>query len=261
MGNDMTATEPTTDAAAIDLARECVYRFLAAALSDPLGEQWAFLSDLASQRLAADAAELIREEAGASAVVLGFGELPADVLDLTAVVSALAVARDELSTEYDRVFGLVPSRECPPFETEYHSTTEPFFRAQQTADVAGFYRAFGLEPSRRAPERPDHIALELEFVALLLAKKRLATNTEQVVVCTEAEAAFFRDHLAWWVPSFATGLRRKGAGGLYARVGQVLAAFLPVERERFRVAAPRMPLQAALIEQPEEQAGCASCAS
>jgi TorA maturation chaperone TorD len=261
MGNNMIATEPITEAAALDLARECLYRFLAAALSDPLLDQWAVLSDAASCSLAADAADLLREEAQASPVVLGFGEMPADALDLAPLLSVLAEPREELTAEYDRVFGLVPSRECPPYETEYHRTTEPFFRAQQLADVAGFYRAFGLEPSRRTPERADHIALELEFMELLLAKKRLAEDAEQVIVCTEAEAAFFRDHLAWWAPSFATGLRRKGEGGLYAIAGQILAAFLPAERARFGVAPPRMPLEATLIEQPEEQAGCAACLS
>jgi TorA maturation chaperone TorD len=256
----MMATQPTTETAAIDLAREYLYRFLAAALSDPLSDQWTVLSDAASRSLAADAAELLREEAQASPAVLGFGEVPTDLLDL-ALLPALAVPREEWTAEYDRVFGLVPSREWPPYETEYHSTTEPFFRSQQLADVAGFYRAFGLEPSHRAPERPDHIAMELEFMAFLLAKKRLAENAEQVIVCTEAEAAFFRDHLAWWAPSFATGLRRKGAGGQYASVAQVLAALLPAERKRLGVSPPRMPLVATLIEQPEEQAGCAGCLS
>jgi TorA maturation chaperone TorD len=258
---DMPISEPATDVAAIDLARETLYRFLAAALSDPQGTQWNLPDDESSRRLAADAADLLREEAQASPAVLGFGELPAADLDLAPIFEELNRLRGELTAEYDRVFGLVPSRECPPFETEYHRTTEPFFRAQQLADVAGFYRAFGLEPSRGRPERPDHIALELEFVAFLLAKKRLAEDNDQMIVCSEAESAFFRDHLLWWVPSFAAGLRRKGVGGLYAGLGRILAALVPVERSRFGMAPPRVPLPATLIEQPEEQAGCASCSS
>jgi TorA maturation chaperone TorD len=255
----MPTTEPAAEAAAVDLARECLYRFLAAALTDPLADPAALLADPASRRLAAHAADLLREEGRASPAALGFGELPAEDLDLAPLLALAARPRAERTAEYDRVFGLVPSRECPPYETEYHAAAEPFFRAQQLADVAGFYRAFGLEPTRGRPERPDHIALELEFMAFLLAKKRLAADADQVVVCAEAEAAFFRDHLAWWVPSFATGLRRKAEGGLYTAVAQVLAALMPGERSRYGVPPPRVPLRATLIEPPEQQAGCAGC--
>src|SRR5262249_17020223 len=151
--------------------------------------------------------------------------------------------------------------------TEYHPASETFFRAQQLADIAGFYQAFGLETAEAEPERPDHVALELEFMAFLLLKQRLMLDpanpdpeaAEHAETCPAAQAAFFRDHVAWWVPSFATGLRRKAGCGFYAAVAQVLLALAPLERARFGVAAPRLPLQPALIERPEEQAGCTAC--
>ena len=257
----MLVTDQMDEATAVDMARECLYRFLAAALDDPQAKHRGLLAHAPSNLLAADAADLLRAEWQSSPFPLGFGELSAEELDLRPLLAECTRARENLTAEYDRVFGLVPARECPPFETEYLATTEPFFRAQQLADVAGFYRAFGLEPARGRGERPDHIALELEFMAFLLAKKRLAVDADQVVVCAEAEAAFFRDHVAWWAPSFATGLRRKAAGALYAAVGQVLAALLPVERGRFGIPPPRVPLRATLIEPPEQQAGCAGCTS
>lgn len=99
----------------------------------------------------------------------------------------------------------------------------------------------------------------------MLLKKRLALAddepgaTERAAICEEAQRDFFRDHLAWWAPAFATGLRRKSGGGFYASVGAVLAAFLPLERQRFQVTPPRLPVQPALIERPEEQDGCTGC--
>jgi TorA maturation chaperone TorD len=257
----MSTTNHSIESAAVDLAREYLYRLLAAALDDPRAERWALLQDEQSRRLALDAAELIREESRSSARVLGFGELPAEALDPRALFADCPRSREELVAEYDRVFGLVPSRECPPYETEFLTTAEPFFRAQQLADVAGFYRAFGLEPTSKFPERPDFIAQELEFMAFLLAKKRLAENADQVAVCSEALAAFFRDHLCWWGASFATGLRRKACRGFYAQAAQVLAAFLPFEREQYQLRPPRLPFHATLIESPEDQAGCAACGS
>lgn len=130
------------------------------------------------------------------------------------------------------------------------------------ADVAGFYRAVGVEPD--AHERPDHISLELEFTAFLLLKQRLALETIQAdtttahnaSVCQTARTTFFHDHLSWWAPSFALALRTKADSGFYEAVGRVLAAMLPIERHRLGIPAPRVPLQANVQETPEECAGC-----
>ncbi|HZT81652.1 MAG TPA: molecular chaperone TorD family protein [Gemmataceae bacterium] len=279
----MTTMQLAPEASAADLARECVYRFLSVALSDPWAEAWGLLYDPKNQRLAREAADLLRAEAersrlaergGASAspceatpLQLGFGELPPDKLDFARLLAELPPTQDALRDEYDHVFGLVLSRECPPYETEYLPNEETFFRSQQLADISGFYRAFGVGPSHSRPERPDHLALELEFMAFVLTKKRLAFGpegdgaeaVEQAAVCDDAQAKFFRDHLAWWLPSFAAALRRKAGSGFYAAVAEVLAALLPLERARFGVLPPRLPLQPALIERPEEQSGCAGC--
>lgn len=255
----------TLDAEALDLARECVYRFLAVVFGDPYAAKWSLALDAVNQLLAQQAADLLREEAGTEPMPLGIGELPAEQLDLLPLLNELAKPLPELRAEYDQVFGLVLARECPPYETEYHATSEAFFRSQQLADIAGFFRAFGLEPSAAAPERPDHLALELEFMAFVLMKKRLALaaadeeGTERAVVCDEAQASFFREHLAWWVPAFVAGLRRKAGDGLYDAAGRVLAALTAVERRRFNIPAPRLPLQPAFIERPEEQPGCVGC--
>jgi TorA maturation chaperone TorD len=260
----MTPSEIADDRLALDLARECAYRFLAAALSDPWSGHWRLLFEQESQEMARAAADLVRQEA-ATETTPGLGELAAEHFDFGKLLESLPQTAGQLRAEYDRTFGLLMCRECPPYETEYHPAEETFLRSQQLADIAGFYRAFGLEPSRSRPERPDNIALELEFMAFLIMKKRLAEASaaepsERAEVCAKAMVSFFREHLAWWIPAFATGLRRKAGSGFYAAVGEVLAALLPLERARLQVSAPRFPLAPALIEQPEEQAGCAGCA-
>lgn len=259
-------TVAAPEAEATDLARECLYRFLATVLSEPSADGWRPLFFPANQDLAREAAELLREEAASDPAPLGFGELPADDLDLTPLLEELRQPVSALHREYDRVFGLVFTGECVPYETEYHPPSETFFRSQQMADVAGFYRAFGLDPAQTVTKRPDHVALELEFMAILLLKKRLAQDeggadaAERVAVCDEAQRTFFRDHLGWWLPSFATALRRRAGGGLYEAAGRVLAALLALERCRFGIPAPRLPLQVAAMERPdEESSACGSC--
>ena len=252
-----------------DLARECLYRFLAAALEDPLFQDQSILAEERGQKLAREAASFLREEAQGQAMVQSFGELSIDHLELDTFLDLCRCNGHERASDYDRIFGLVPARECPPYETEYLSSSEPFMRAQQLADIAGFYRAFGLEPGRSHPERPDYLPLELEFMAILLMKKRLARSSatadpqwvENTAVCAEAEHTFFREHLAWWVPAFTMGLRRKAVDGYYAALTIVLAAFVCLERNRLGVPPPRLAIQPAPIESPEEQEGCAACAA
>ncbi len=108
--------------------------------------------------------------------------------------------------EYLRVFerGAVP-----PYEA---STSGPNPLAgpnvMQIADVAGFYRAFGFEARG---ERPDHLAAELEFLALLClleARALLAGQLEQARVCAEARQSFLQDHLLTWLPSFQEKVER-----------------------------------------------------
>jgi TorA maturation chaperone TorD len=247
-----------------DLACEIVYRFLAACLSDPRHESSQMVGDPGNQELFVEACDWIRHKVAGKDLTYGFGELQPNELDGRRLRARLQRPLEERLAEHDRVFGLLVPRECPPYETEYEKSSEPFYRAQQLADIAGFYRAFGLDPRSSRPERPDHISLELEFVAFLLMKKRLLTGaegevSEQSQICEEARQSFFRDHLVAWAVSFATGLRRKSDGGFYAEVSRLLAALVPIERMTLYVAAPRLPLEPSLIERPEEQDGCVAC--
>ncbi len=186
--------------------------------------------------------------------------------EVARLIEELRAPLDESRAEYDRVFGLVVPKECPPYETEYYPSPETFARSQQMADIAGFYRAFGIEPARSSPERPDHLALELEFMAFVLMKEREALATvddpeadERAKTCDRAQRDFFRDHLAWWVPTFAAGLRRKAGGGYHDALAEALAAWVPDECRRLEIGAVLRPSRPELIEQPEEQSGCASC--
>ncbi|MBX7105760.1 MAG: molecular chaperone TorD family protein [Gemmataceae bacterium] len=256
--------ELQTDIPAVNLARETIYRFVAAGMRHP-AEQLLPMRDAASIDLLREAIGLLRDEAAEVDVHRGFGEEPADAMDATELIAWLTGPADDLFAEYDRVFGIGPTADFPPYETEFCANQEPFYRAQQMADVAGFYKAFGLNVARGRPDRPDHLALELEFMALLLTNERLALESisdfrdEHVAVCRATQRSFFNDHVSWWVPSFAAGLRRKADTGPYAALGYLLAAFMPLERARLGVKAPQMPVRPRSVEPPEAQSGCEGC--
>lgn len=243
--------ERDQDQSALDAAAEIIYRWLAACLRDPGPEQPLHAFDAHDALLVSEAARLLRDEFKEQTIALGFGELPIEELDPEKGLRILASADSDLLSEYRRVFGLNACRECPPYETEFFPNDEPFFRSQQMADLAGFYRAFGLQISSMHRDRPDHIGTQLEFAALLLTLGQAAStggsievSDGRIDVCREARRSFVRDHLAWWASSFALALRKHAGDGFYAEVARILSAFLPLERHRLGIAPPKMPLEA-----------------
>lgn len=112
-----------------------------------------------------------------------------------------------LQAEHRRVFGLTGSL-C--YETEYGLPHE-FRQSQELADIAGFYRAFGFQIGGVIRERPDHLAVELEFMYLLCVKEayaRMDGSPEQVEISVDAQRKFLQDHLGNWVKLVADVVTR-----------------------------------------------------
>jgi TorA maturation chaperone TorD len=249
MSGDSSVSPP----ADVDLARECLYRFLSVVVAGPYSADWDRALDGETHDLVITAWRWLQPES--------------DQLEITRLTDELKASPQALRSQYDRVFGLVSPKECPPYETEYYPAQETFGRSQQLADVAGFYKAFGIEPARSTPDRPDHLAFELEFMGFLLLKKRLVLPSanagteagEHANVCELALRDFLRDHLAWWLPGFAAGLLRKAHGGYLEALAWILAAWIRAECGRLKISSVLRPVQPESIEAPEEQSGCASC--
>jgi len=226
---------------AVDIARGHLYSFLASTFSDPAGKHFDAALDPGKQEVAAAAAALLAAEAPRDAS-LGAGERPPAGVALAPVVAALQAPRALLIEEHQKVFGLLIGQTAPLNETEYCRSTDAFFRAQQLADIAGFYAAFGVERSADSRERVDHLSIELEFMAHLIEKELFAAGSAdssvrgKAAVCRDAQRTFFEAHLMWWVPGFAALLRKGTATDLYRSLADSLAAFITAERVRFGVA-------------------------
>lgn len=267
----MSTTITLVDEQVLDLALECVYRFLAGALRDPRTAAAEPSRDFQNREIAVAAMDELRAWAEARQFSWDPPEPGLEFLDLRPLAEALGQTPDVLGEDFDRVFGLLSPKECPPYETEFNRDGDDFQRAQQMADVAGFYEAFGLTPSRARPDRPDHIVLELEFVSLLLTKKRLArvarpddlAAEEHLEVCDKARRDFVGEHLVGWVPSFSLGLKRKAGAGYIHDLASVLSALIPLERVVLDLPAglTSSPVRPALriIEPLEEEAECGAC--
>lgn len=158
--------------------------------------------------------------------------------DLLQRVERLAVRLAEVDVEmigcaYQETFDPSGGPRCPPTETAYTAITpqHAMVKSFELADIAGFYRAFGVEVTP-GTERPDHIAAELEFMHLLCVKEIVASGDgqggEQAGICRDAREAFLRDHLGRWFAPFCAKLREEG-GVVYGEAGAVLEGFLSLE--------------------------------
>jgi len=240
---------------ALSLARQALLRYASFALSDPLSGSWRPLSDPASQDLASQAAALVRDEPRARAEPLAPAERTLAELDPALLFARLPDTRGELIARHQAVFGLLASGPCPPHETDYLAEKATFQRSHALADVSGFYRAFGLRPSRSHPERHDHIALELEFSAFLLGLERDADTEERAAVVRDARKRFLEEHLAWWAPAFGKLLDHEAPESYYAAAGRFLAALVAAERALEGVCGPSAPATPVRPPFPEQE-GC-----
>lgn len=214
--------------AAIDLAvaRLFIHRFLAKAYEDPMPETWRWLTQ----------AQTINSLRAANAFV-GQSLLPS----AEALINALKpTGLDSFLNAYLAAFGHAARGSCPLNEIEYGDIkADPLFQPHRLADLAAFYRAFGLEVTTDAGERQDHICLELEFMCVLAAKEAYALehqlDANQLAQCRDVQKKFLREHLGRWTPAFARRLAAATNEPTLRSLAEFTRAFIESECVRFGV--------------------------
>ncbi len=124
---------------------------------------------------------------------------------LGAMADALAHGIEPLQRTYIELFDRGKGR-VSLYETE-HGRMRGLSKGHDLADLAGFYKAFGLTlDDERIHEMLDHVAVELEFYALLLMKQEVlaaAGDAEGCDIVLDARSKFLTDHLGRFVAVIA----------------------------------------------------------
>ena len=226
---------PTPSEAALDpvghaLCRSAVWEALALGFRRPTDETRTRLVSLEGAAALADAAAELDRVAGT---------------DLALLARALAIEPaptvPALDAVWGRLFGHTARGTVTPYETEYgdDSLWQP---QRDMSDLTGFFRAFGLTLRSDAGERPDHIACEAEFMAVLARKEAVALEIADNAMAEETARAtrlFLRDHLGRWAPAFAASVARGDPRGFHGALGRLCATF--VEGECRRLGVPTGP--------------------
>lgn len=214
------------------IRRSQIYQFLAGAFLYPR-HNWS--------KDAALAAEIVQ--------ALGWIDLKLEIetVDLPALQAA-----------YGRTFGLAGSM---AYETEYGLPHE-YRQSQEMADIAGFYRAFGFHLGGAVRERPDHIAVELEFMHGLTLKEAYALETgaaDHAEICVEGQQKFLRDHLGRWVGLFAQSVAHNAPDPVYVSLAQFASAFVGVDADRLGIELEPVSLNAVRHTPFDPDFSCATC--
>ena len=146
-----------------------------------------------------------------------------------------ALDEERLAAEWEANFEASGGLICPLGEVTHttESSPEAWMHGYRLADVAGFYKAFGVEVTPGS-ERPDHLAVELEFMHLLAVKEAVAEEqgeAEGAAVCREATVSFLGDHLGRWTGKVRARLE-EGSGKLYPLAAAVLDGFVTFDAGR-----------------------------
>ena len=165
----------------------------------------------------------------------------ATAIDPTLASAAAAVAESwPRSVEHHRslyrsTFGVEHESAISRYEVSFAPGTL-VTNTDRMADIAGFYRAFGLDIAENAQERVDFLPTQLEFMQHLALQCAYLVETddqEGVEIVRSASASFIEDHLGRWVPRFVEEIVEEVDGTVYAELATVLGRW--VEREGDRV--------------------------
>jgi TorA maturation chaperone TorD len=176
--------------------------------------------------------------------------------ELAADLPDLGSARDD----HMALFPPITSQDAPGYETAYRGDGI-FQQSALLADIAGFYRAQGLRAGGSERERPDHITVELEFMAVL-ARKQLGAlrenRLEDAAICADMADLFLRDHLACWAPAFGRRTALVMSSPWYRALGNLLATWIEADAAAAAVV-PVEVVEDPLPQEPPDDGMCGPC--
>jgi len=143
--------------------------------------------------------------------------------------ASAARGADAEATAQEYVFLFDREARCPPYEGAWGDTPQLAGKSALLADIAGFYAAFGLEPSAVRPDAEDHVAPECEFMSVLCLKEAYALAegmTEALEVTRGAQVSFLSEHLGRWVEGFAGSVKEATPLRYYGALADLLTAWV-----------------------------------
>lgn len=137
---------------------------------------------------------------------------------------------EELEAEHTALF-VLPSGVIP--HEAFYLDAEQRLGGRITIAVERFYRTAGIRLLDRCIEMPDHLGVELEFMAALC---RLEGDLEEMQDpaalerCVKFQRRFLAEHLSRWAPDCCENVVRHARYGWYKAIARFTTEFLRSEQ-------------------------------
>lgn len=158
---------------------------------------------------------------------------------------ALEARRSELAAEHTSLLLGMSERFVSPYES-VHVSNEHLLMQGARDDVARAYRESGFTKDETQHFPEDHVSLELDFCAALLARAAREVRSVAAGEANEGEGGtaralaraehdmnaqtdFVRAHIITWVPGFCDLIESRARNDFYRGASQMLRAFLADE--------------------------------
>ncbi len=176
---------------------------------------------------------LIEAASGALAVLDDQGlfefSFALDVAEAAGSIASTGV--EELEVAYIAVFEAgVGALACSPYESSYRAAPDRGGVAEIQSELRRAYLRFGLSVKEVSPDMIDHIATELDVMALLCSREAEAWSDDPGRTIRH-ERELLEEHLLRWAPDLAGRVKAAGHHPAYTSLAGALDAFLGQERQ------------------------------
>lgn len=129
---------------------------------------------------------------------------------------------ENLIWEYTRLFIGPYKLPCPPWESVYTSAKKLMMQ-EAYDEVRSFYMRAGLTIEDFGI-MPDHIGVELHFLAVLLQTAK--SNPEKETFYRNLTQDFIAEHIMKWVPQFALDMEEAAESDVYKALARITSQVL-----------------------------------
>ena len=194
-------------------------------------ELYGFLATIFRKELSAENLQRIRSPAFGQAL----GDAGVD-LDGDMAQRPEAELLEEMAVEYAALF-LGPGGHISPHES-VHAETSGVLWGRSTGEVKRYIESAGFAYDPECHGLPDHISVELEFMAALAGEEARAFRDGDYSAasnCLKYQKEFLVEHLGEWGPAFCRQVTERAGHGFYRGIARLTAEFLKAERHEIFV--------------------------
>lgn len=144
----------------------------------------------------------------------------------------LEQVRLELAAEYADLFLGIAGKPPHPSESVY-AGKEQLVMGKARDEVLDAYRKAGLDKAKEFTEPEDHIAIELNFMALLCQRTADAlesSNKKEASEYLRIQKDFIEKHLSRWVPQLTKDISEQTEVPFYKGIAMITAGFIEMEK-------------------------------